>query len=296
MSQLRERVLVPLQGRRLDHPMIELLTLGWVPAGHEVVLVVVVEPEPDPAEQALLLQEARDRLDALRDALLARGVSVSARVVVGDHDDELVELVERLAPAFVLVAEDGGLDPAARFAERVGHRCRAPVLVTHARPTAETRLRSVLVRLDGTDSDLRALPLVGRLARLHGAEVLLVRPEWDESDEVTKLRSPLEVEAELEPARRDLERCCGVRARTVVVYGPDAPQLLAVAENEDVDLVVVSTRGRISGSPAEQVLLHSARPLLVFRGPSGPTEAPTGSRCALIDERGGRTCPFEQSL
>lgn len=287
---MSDRVLVPLQGHRLEPELVDLLARGWVPAGHEVVLLDVVAPEPDPEDQALLLQEAGARLHALRDALVSRGVSVSARVVVGEPDDELIEHVERLAPAFVLVADE-------RLAERIGQRCRAPVLVAPAGTTPGPRLRSVLVRLDGSNGDLRALPLVGRLARLHDAEVLLVRPEWDESGEVTKLRSPHEVEATLEPARRDLERCCRVRARTVVVYGPDAPQLLAVAESEDVDLVVVSAPGRLAGSPAEQVLLHSERPLLLFRGERGDRGgvAPAGPRCALLEERGGLTCPFDPS-
>ncbi len=288
---MRERVLVPLESRQADRLIIDIVSRGWVAADREVVLLVVVEAQPDPAEQTLLLDEARDRLDALRDALLTRGVDASVRVAVGDPDDELVDQVDRLGPAFVLAVEDERLPPAARLARRVGHRCRAPVLVMHARPTVEPRLRSILVRLDGSEGDLRALPLVGRLARLHGAEVVLVRPEWDESDEVTKLRSPREVTDALEPARRDLEGCCGVRARTVVVYGPDAPQLLAVAEREDVDLVVVSARDRVSGSPAERLLSHCARPLLVFSG----SDAPSGPRCARIENRGGHPCPFHPS-
>lgn len=284
----RDCVLVPLQGRALDRRIIDHLSRGWLHVGHEVVLLGVVEPEADSADQATALRDTRERLIVVRDTLRDRGVTATARLVIGDPDDELLEQVERLAPAFVVaVVGEEGPAPALLRAERLGLRGRVPVLIAHAQLATTSPLRTVLVRLDGSAEDLRALPLVGALARRHGAEVLLVRPEWDESDEVTKLRSPREVAAALEPVRRDLEGCCGVRARTVVVYGPDAPQLLAVAEREDVDLVVVSSRGRLAGSPAEQVLLRSTRPLLVFRAP-----APASSGCARLEARGGGVCPF----
>jgi universal stress protein A len=61
-----------------------------------------------------------------------------------------------------------------------------------------------------------------------------------------------------------------VAARTVVVHGEAAHEIVRVANEEDADLIVVSTHGesgwrhRIFGSVAEKVIRHAQCPILTI--------------------------------
>ena len=70
----------------------------------------------------------------------------------------------------------------------------------------------------------------------------------------------------------------GVDARGVVVVGYAAEEILAVAEKEQVDLLVMGTRGRkgidliLFGSVAEKVVKNAACPVVTIRPTDGEEE------------------------
>ena len=70
----------------------------------------------------------------------------------------------------------------------------------------------------------------------------------------------------------------GVDARGVVVVGYAAEEILAVAEKEQVDLIVMGTRGRkgidliLFGSVAEKVVKNAAGPVVTIRPTDGEEE------------------------
>ena len=70
----------------------------------------------------------------------------------------------------------------------------------------------------------------------------------------------------------------GVDARGVVVVGYAAEEILAVAEKEQVDLIVMGTRGRkgidliLFGSVAEKVVKNAACPVVTIRPTDGEEE------------------------
>jgi nucleotide-binding universal stress UspA family protein len=63
-----------------------------------------------------------------------------------------------------------------------------------------------------------------------------------------------------------------ISVRTVVVLGDPANQIVTTAEDEQVDLIVIATRGQtglkrlVFGSVAEKVVRLAARPVLTIRG------------------------------
>jgi nucleotide-binding universal stress UspA family protein len=70
---------------------------------------------------------------------------------------------------------------------------------------------------------------------------------------------------------------------TSVWYGPAAPAIVEVAEDQHVDLIVMSGHGRsgvrrlIFGSVAETVLRGTRTPILIVREPGAPVARPMGA-------------------
>jgi nucleotide-binding universal stress UspA family protein len=168
-------------------------------------------------------------------------------------------------------------------------------------------LQKILVPLDGSDLALAVIPYVQELAqRCEPASVTLlqvVRPpsghtasvfmpldtdfpgrrapgsEGDveavdhpiyRDQEIASARS--EAEATLAPAARTL-REAGIATQTAVTFGRAAEEIVCFAEEEGIDLIVISTHGRsgmrrwLLGSVADKVLRGTHVPVLMVRPP-----------------------------
>lgn len=278
-----KRILVPLDGSPLADRILTQVRRLLLRKDAEVVLLGVVDPgAPDPIlDLPERLRRARDHLEGVRDGLVDQGAVVTVEAVAGDPARTIVERARRMDAELVAMSTHGrsGLSRLLRgsVAEAVVRASASPVLLANPRAldaAAEPRLGRILVPLDGSEVSLGILPAVEALARLHEAEVLLLRVEWQVPIDIypgtVALRPPGEVAALLEPHRRRLEER-GLRARSLVTYGPEAAEILDAAERERVDLIAMSTHGRsgvsrwLLGSVAEAVLRHCARPLLLVR-------------------------------
>ena len=138
-------------------------------------------------------------------------------------------------------------------------------------------MERILAGVDGSPDSLHMLGWVGDLAERARAELVVARvlePEYADA-------------ASQDPARhdrglRDLDAWCGsfpfrtLRWRTMVVDGEPAHQLLAVAHDQEADLLVVGGRGRGGfphlhlGSVAHHLTHHTTMPLAIVP----PTTAP----------------------
>ncbi len=132
-------------------------------------------------------------------------------------------------------------------------------------------LRTILVGVDGSDAAAGALSWAARVASAAGAEVVAATAWTPSQAEV----SP-EVRAELAaPTRQALEgpwsapaRAAGARTRTLLLYD-DPDGLLAAADREAADLIVVGPRGVGGfaalhlGSVAHHLARHTTRPLAI---------------------------------
>jgi nucleotide-binding universal stress UspA family protein len=144
-------------------------------------------------------------------------------------------------------------------------------------------IKTILVPLDRSDLAEQALPLATTLASRTEARIALaavVVPGefwsgdrdpiiWQQADEAAALRYLEKIEEGL------LEK--GVVARSRVASGPAAATLSRLADEEDADLIVMSTHGRagfsrwVMGSVADKLLHITTRPLLLVHAAEDAT-------------------------
>lgn len=138
--------------------------------------------------------------------------------------------------------------------------------------------KRILIAVDGGDIAARAAETGGRLAATLHAEILLVfvvdpslatAPEGGITPDVLLSSLEEEAKATLAALGKDLPQ-----AEQIVRRGKPGGEVLKVAEERGVDLIVVGTQGRtgvrrvLMGSTAEDIVRHAPCPVLVIRAAS----------------------------
>ncbi len=139
--------------------------------------------------------------------------------------------------------------------------------------------RKILVALENGKADVSLLPHVAELAKIVGAELLLVHVAdgWAarnfdqlslaESDEIKADRAFLASTAEVLQAK-------GLRVQTELAMGNPPQEILKVATAQGCDLIALASHGHkligdmIHGSTIEKVRHNTTIPLLVVRAVS----------------------------
>jgi nucleotide-binding universal stress UspA family protein len=147
------------------------------------------------------------------------------------------------------------------------------------------RLRKILLPTDFSGCANYALPYAASIARATGARVVCLHVVEPVVPAIgyTGLADPmpgadiseqLEDSAERElPRLTDCEELNGLEVEEVIVHGDAAAEIVRVAGERDVDLIVISSHGRtglgrmIFGSTAEAVVRHAGCPVLVVKPP-----------------------------
>lgn len=136
-------------------------------------------------------------------------------------------------------------------------------------------MKRIVVGTDGSAGAANAMRWAARLASRHGAEVVVMTGLVPTDAELPPHRvAALLAEREAELERwSEAARLGEVVVRTVVERGDPRPGILAVAEREHADLVVVGRVGRSAGpgllhfgSVAEWLAHHSDLPVAVIGG------------------------------
>jgi nucleotide-binding universal stress UspA family protein len=141
--------------------------------------------------------------------------------------------------------------------------------------------QKVLSGVDGSDTALESLRYAAQIAKAEGADLLILcvyRPvdprtiqQWKSeasSDLYWKITDHAVADAALEKAER-VARAEGVEAQTIKEVGDPSDIVVAVAQREAVDLIVVGNRGMsggkrfILGSVPNNVSHHSPCDLLI---------------------------------
>ncbi len=135
--------------------------------------------------------------------------------------------------------------------------------------------KKILVPLDGSKLAEKILPRVEWLAKIHGAEVTLLRvalahtfPGMDPVQH--QLNAVREAEEYLAKAEEWM-RGVGVSVKTVVRSGNDAQEIVDHARDREFDLIAMSTHGRtgltqfVLGSVANKVINTATVPILLYR-------------------------------
>jgi nucleotide-binding universal stress UspA family protein len=128
----------------------------------------------------------------------------------------------------------------------------------------------ILVPIDGSAIDQGLLEHVAQIARLTGAEVVLLRVAHYHTRD-TMAHEVEEAEELLAGAAAELAGK-EVKVRTLVGRGEVADEIVAQAESLHADLIVMATHGHglvartVLGSVAEDVRHHTSVPLLLLKG------------------------------
>ncbi len=160
----------------------------------------------------------------------------------------------------------------------------------HSRGAA-LQLRKILLPTDFSGCANYALPYAAAIARATGATIIclhVVEPivpavgysGLAEPMPIADISEQLEDSAEREfPQLTECDDFNGLEVEDEIVHGDPAAEIVRVADEREVDLIVVSSHGRtglgriIFGSTAEAVVRHAICPVLVVKPPP-PEEEP----------------------
>jgi nucleotide-binding universal stress UspA family protein len=144
-------------------------------------------------------------------------------------------------------------------------------------------IRSILVPTDFSECGNYALSHAASLARSFGASIICVHviepivptvgySGMTEPLPIADISEQLEDSAERElPKLAECEDCAGLNIEELIVHGEAASEIVRVAKERKVDLIVVSSHGRtglgriLFGSTAEAVVRHALCPVLVVK-------------------------------
>lgn len=145
------------------------------------------------------------------------------------------------------------------------------------------QIRSILVPTDFSQCGNYALSYGASLARTFGASMLCVHviepmvptvgySGMTEPLPMADISDQLEDSAERElPKIAEWEECAGLEVEELIVHGEAAAEIVRVARDRKVDLIVVSSHGRtglgriLFGSTAEAIVRHASCPVLVVK-------------------------------
>lgn len=147
------------------------------------------------------------------------------------------------------------------------------------------KIRSLLLPTDFSECASYALSYATDLARDQGASIICVHVVEPVVPTVgyTGMAEPLpmaDISGQLEDsATRELpkisgrEECTGLEVEEVIARGDAASEIVRVAKDRGVDLIVIASHGRtglgriLFGSTAEAVVRHAPCPVLVVKPP-----------------------------
>jgi len=287
------RVVMAMDGSADARDAVEWLVQAPLPAAtHISVITAILVPAAYEALEmawSQLRTEAEEVAEQARRRLAAHWPDTAAHVVEGEPRSVIIRAAEH-EDADLIVVGARGLGAVATFllgsvSLGVAREAPCPVLVCKGAPRAIT---SITVAVDGSAHARAALRFVSRLPLPAGASLHLVSVAEPLRFPST---APSIVQPRLRAAMHDYEDASRRKAEEVLraaaaeipsgrpvtttgALGPIAPSIIAEAEKQASDLIVVGARGLgavkrvLLGSVSETVLRHARCPVLVVH----PTE------------------------
>lgn len=298
-----QRLLVLLDGSPLAERALGHATAVARAFGAEILLLRVLSQERrsgrhavDSAEWRLRRKEAEAYLKRIASRLAEQGFSVTAEVVEGNVEEEVLEACSRPELDLLVLAAHGWGGPSefalGGTAAKILTRAGLSVLLVRdgleERPEPsfrEARYTRVLLPFDGSQRAEWGLSLAASLVQPDGSELVVAHvvphPQlpgrMPSEPELARLAQRL-VAASRKAAERVLADVLaklesqGVTSRTVVQDSPHVTRALSdLAVREGADLVVVSAHGASGASPwpygsvCSHFLAHGTTPVLVLQ-------------------------------
>ena len=147
------------------------------------------------------------------------------------------------------------------------------------------QIRSILLPTDFSECGNYALSYAASFARTFKASIVCVHviepmvptvgySGMTEPLPIADISAQLEDSAERElPKLAECAECAGLDVEEVIVHGEAASEIVRVAKEREVDLIILSSHGRtglgriLFGSTAEAVVRHAPCPVLVVKPP-----------------------------
>jgi len=250
---------------------------------------VTQEPNrTDALEWEIAKREAEQYLSDAESSLGGPSETLTHQIAQGDPVEQIVAVARDLHADLTILSSQGARGESAQdLGSTVQHvLASAPgsVLLTQPTSSASVPPKRILVPLDGSVRSECVLPVVVDLARLHGAEVLLVHIVTEPASTAVlsdaqdiqlarSLASRIQANAEGYLARlreRMLHEVTAVQT-LVVRRGEERQALLDIASQRAADMVVLAAHGstcnaeRAFGSVASYLLAHGHLPLFVVQ-------------------------------
>ena len=185
-----------------------------------------------------------------------------------------------------------GLNPAEFMAELASTIQSSPGNSINLGGNLMLNLKRILVPLDGSPLGEKALPMATTLAQKFGSTIILLEVLDIPTPSTPAKRIEVSIDWVMEARKQTLEAARtylderkqeihdqGIRVRSVLRDISPAQDILDVAKEEEVDLIVMSSHGHgglvrwTFGSVADKVLRHSPCPVLLVRPPAEEPEA-----------------------
>ena len=250
-----------------------VVATAWVPSQIEM------PPEFARAERDELGRTLDDEwCGPARDA----GVVFDSEVLGGEPPDALLDAADRHDAVLLVVGTRGAGGFAGlrlgSVADYVAHRTTRPLAVIPADAGLFRGVRRIVLGIDGAEDSLWPVGFCGLLAQRLRAEVVAVnafRPPVEWVPENAPASWHTETMRLLEGRWTDPLRQVGVRVRGRIEENNHAAEaLLAAAEDEDAELIVVGTRSLSGwrmlrlGGVTMQLLHHSDRAVVIVPPPA----------------------------
>lgn len=288
---MQQSVLVPLDGSKLSEKALrvaESLVEGRKEAGL-VLLRALETPRLSawlPAEMLPLYEHEKQvvaqYLEDHKQTLAEKGIE--ARTILapgpGPVDAVVSECSEGRANLVVMSShgESGWIEFfLGSNTEKIARLAPTQILVVKGEKEPDLPFKKILIPLDGSERAQKALPIALDVAPGGGAQITLVgvsvvfKGHAFEGDMRTmvepdfkRIQTYLDEQAEWLSSQ-------GYEVNTTIKRGEPADEILKVAEEENSDLILMTSQGRtgfavwLYGSVAERILRHSRCSVLVFK-------------------------------
>jgi nucleotide-binding universal stress UspA family protein len=247
-----------------------------------------------PADAGLDRQELRREAEQLENEARAlcqsAGLRVTSRAVAGTIDSAIEREARTFGADLIVMSTHDPAGSERVLLGSVGHavlrRATIPVLLVRppvwsAAVDSPTDIRRILVPLDGSPFSERVLEPAVDLARLFGARIHLLYVDVPLRTRIPdeRLRTLQESQTPhapglsyLQAIARTLPAAAGDPLIEVVTASSAASAILEAAIHGGADAIAMATHGRrglrrrIIGSTADEVLLHTRLPVLLYRG------------------------------
>jgi nucleotide-binding universal stress UspA family protein/predicted transcriptional regulator len=297
-----QTIIVPLDGSdRAERAIPWASELGRL-TGHSLTLVQIMPWRSDevsaPSRWDALSVDLSEKLRVeLRDLALSylrrlgselgsRGIETYVEIGTGDVAATILDIADTHGASAIVLGSHGhgGLT---RFmigsvAQRVSQQSFVPTLIVRTGTPAsrDASLARVLVPLDGSSFAESGIEVVNDIAG-HATEIILARvvePVLVAAGSAADLGSIADLNA-TEQASEEAERYlkekaqalehAGLKTHTIVGTGDPVDELRRIADEQDVNLIVMATHGRrgfnrfMLGSTADSIVRRGAVPVLV---------------------------------